>query len=101
MAHKKSGSSAPVKRAAKKEARTKKRHDKDIDFSDISELTDAQLLSMRRVGRPPIGEQARQLIAIRVDPKILMLLQAQAKRQGKGYQTLINEILAEHVEEAV
>ncbi|MEI6397562.1 MAG: BrnA antitoxin family protein [Pseudomonadota bacterium] len=101
MAHKKSGSSAPVKRAAKKEAPTKKRSDKDIDFSDIPELTDAQLLSMRRVGRPPIGEQARQLIAIRVDPKILMLLQAQAKRQGKGYQTLINEILAEHVEEAV
>jgi uncharacterized protein (DUF4415 family) len=91
----------PVKRAAKKGSLTKQLRDKDIDFSDIPELTDAQLMSMRRVGRPPIGDQARQLIAIRVDPKILMLLQAQAKRQGKGYQTLINEILAEHVDEAV
>ncbi len=101
MARKKSESSAPVKPAAKKGSPTKQRRDEDIDFSDIPELTDAQLLSMRRVGRPPIGEQARQLIAIRVDPKVLMLLQAQAKRQGKGYQTLINEILTEHVKEAI
>jgi uncharacterized protein (DUF4415 family) len=101
MARKKSESSAPVKRVAKKGSPTKQRRNKSIYFSDIPELTDAQLMSMRRVGRPPIGEQARQLIAIRVDPKVLMLLQAQAKRQDKGYQTLINEILAEHVEEAI
>ena len=52
---------------------------------------------MRRVGRPPIGEHARQLIAIRLDPEVLNKLQAEAKKDGKGYQTLINEILAEYV----
>ena len=26
---------------------------------------------MRRVGRPPIGERARQLIAIRLDPRVI------------------------------
>ena len=100
MAHKKSGSSAPVKRAARKNALTKKKREKKIDFSDIPELSDAQLMSMRRVGRPPIGEHARQLIAIRIDPAVLGQLQREAEELGKGYQTLINEILAEHVKAA-
>ena len=99
MARKKSESSAPEKRAARKSARIKKR-EAGINFSDIPELTDAQLISMRRVGRPPLGEQVRQLIAIRIDPTILGSLQEEAKRLGKGYQTLINEILAEHVKVA-
>ncbi len=89
----------PAKRAGKKDGRTKRKREK-VDFSDIPELSDAQLISMRRVGRPPIGEQARQLIAIRVDPEILSRLQAEAKKAGKGYQTLINEILAHHLENA-
>jgi uncharacterized protein (DUF4415 family) len=99
MARKKSESSAPEKLAAKKSARIKKR-EPGINLSDIPELTDAQLISMRRVGRPPLGEQVRQLIAIRIDPTILGSLQEEAKRLGKGYQTLINEILAEHVKAA-
>ena len=96
MARKKSGSSAPEKRAAKKEKLTTKKRE-SVDFSEIPELSDAQLASMRRVGRPPIGEHARQLIAIRIDPQVLSQLQIEAKAQGKGYQTLINEILAEHM----
>ena len=101
MAPKKSASSAPVKRAKKKSLPTKAKAKKEkIDFSDIPELSDAQLRSMRRVGRPPMGEQARQLIAIRVDPMILHQLQKEADQLGKGYQTLINEILAEHVKAA-
>jgi uncharacterized protein (DUF4415 family) len=55
---------------------------------------------MRRVGRPPMGEQAKQLIAIRIDPLILDLLQKEAQKAGKGYQTLINEILLDHIKKA-
>ena len=68
-----------------------------IDFSDIPEMTDEQLRAMRRVGRPPIGTQARQLIAIRLDPEVLNRFRAEAKRLKVGYQTLIHRVLAEHV----
>jgi uncharacterized protein (DUF4415 family) len=52
---------------------------------------------MRRVGRPPIGKQARQLIAIRLDPRVIDEFRKEAKRRNLGYQTLINEVLAKHV----
>ncbi len=67
-----------------------------IDFSDIPEASAAQLREMRRVGRPPLGEEARQLIAIRVDPQVLQHLKEEAKQRDMGYQSLINDILAEH-----
>jgi len=67
-----------------------------IDFSDIPEMSDAQLRAMRRVGRPTLGEVARQLIAIRIDPQILESLREEAKQRDIGYQTLIHNILAEH-----
>jgi uncharacterized protein (DUF4415 family) len=51
---------------------------------------------MRRVGRPPIGDGPRQLIAVRLDPKVLRDLRREARRRGIGYQTLINEVLARH-----
>ncbi len=51
---------------------------------------------MRRVGRPPLGERARQLIAIRVDADVLDAFRKEARKRKVGYQTLINEILAEH-----
>ncbi len=51
---------------------------------------------MRRVGRPPIGREPRQLIAIRVDPSVLESFRKEARRRRVGYQTLINEVLAEH-----
>ena len=51
---------------------------------------------MRRVGRPPIGERARQLIAIRVDADVLDAFRKEARKRKVGYQTLINEILAQH-----
>ena len=43
---------------------------REIDFSDLPEASDEQLRTMRRVGRPPIGTHARQLIAIRLDPEV-------------------------------
>lgn len=52
---------------------------------------------MRRVGRPPLGDAPRQLIAIRIDPDVLEQLRKEARRRQVGYQTLINEVLAQHV----
>lgn len=52
---------------------------------------------MRRVGRPPLGDAARRLIAIRLDPDVLERFRKEAKRRKMGYQTLINQVLAEHV----
>lgn len=68
-----------------------------IDFSDIPEVSDEQLRGMRRVGRPPLGDAARRLIAIRLDPDVLNRFRKEAKRRKVGYQTLINQVLAEHV----
>ena len=56
---------------------------------------------MRRVGRPPIGDAPRQLIAIRLDPAVLEEFRKAARRRGVGYQTLINEVLARHVRKDV
>jgi uncharacterized protein (DUF4415 family) len=67
-----------------------------IDYPDIAESSPAQLRAMRRVGRPLIGDEPRQLIAIRVDTAVLGALRKEARRRRVGYQTLINEVLARH-----
>jgi len=72
-----------------------------IDFSDIPEASSEQLRTMRRVGRPPLGDRARQLIAIRVDPDILRRLRKEATRRNVGYQTLVNQVLADYVRNCV
>jgi uncharacterized protein (DUF4415 family) len=56
---------------------------------------------MRRVGRPPLGEGPRRLIAIRVDPVVLDRFRKEARSRKVGYQTLINEVLAKHVRKDV
>ena len=66
--------------------------DSKIDFSDIPESSPAELKRARRVGRPSTGN-AKQLIAIRIDPKLLALLRKIAARESKPYQTLIHELL--------
>ena len=91
-----SGSSARGKRAAVNGRRTMRA----IDFSDISEATNRQLKVMRRVGRPPLGSEARQLIAIRVDIAVLEAFRREARTRGVGYQTLIHDVLAAHVDKA-
>jgi uncharacterized protein (DUF4415 family) len=90
---KRSASSARVRRAAASGQRTRRK----IDFSDIPDSSPAQLAVMRRVGRPPLGTGPRQLIAIRVDPNVLEQFRKEARRRRVGYQTLINEVLAEHI----
>ena len=72
-----------------------------IDFSDIPDSSPEQLKAMRRVGRPPLGNEPRRLIAIRVDPAVLDRFRKEARRRRVGYQTLINEVLARHVREDV
>src|SRR5437870_3342869 len=94
MAKKSIGSSARGRRTKKKE---KHMSDGQIDYSDIPAMSAKQLKNMKRLGRPLLGEVARQLIAIRLDPATLDKLRELAERAGKGYQTLINEILAEYV----
>ena len=84
-------------RAAANARRTRR----TIDFSDIPDSTPEQLGAMRRVGRPPIGREPRQLIAIRVDPNVLESFRKEARRRRVGYQTLINEVLAEHIRKDV
>lgn len=64
---KRSASSARAGRAAASAPRTRRK----IDFSDIPDSSPEQLKTMRRVGRPPLGDRARQLIAVRVDADVL------------------------------
>jgi predicted DNA binding CopG/RHH family protein len=67
--------------------------DSEIDFSDIPESTDEELRRARRVGRPKTGRPPRQLIAIRIDPRLLKRLRQLAAKQDKPYQTFIHELL--------
>jgi len=94
---KSSGSSARDGRADANARRTTRR----IDYSDIPESPPEQLKAMRRVGRPPLGDEPRRLIAIRVDPSVLESFRKEARRRHVGYQTLINEVLAEHTRKGV
>lgn len=82
-------SSARVNLAAKS---VRHMPDRQIDFSDIPESTDEELSSAKRVGRPKTG-QAKQLIAIRIAPNLLLKLRRMARKQGKPYQTFIHELL--------
>lgn len=94
MAKKSIASSARGSRAKKNE---KYIPDSQIDFSDIPEITSAQIKRGFRPGRPLIGTSARMMIAIRIDPTVLKKLKNYAAKKGKGYQTLINEILGRFV----
>jgi predicted DNA binding CopG/RHH family protein len=66
--------------------------DSRLDLSDIPEATDEQLRRARRVGQPVTGN-AKQLIAIRIAPRLLAQLRRLAAKQSKPYQTLIHELL--------
>lgn len=66
--------------------------DSRLDLSDIPESTDEELRRAHRVGRPSTGN-AKQLIAIRIAPRLLHQLRRMAAKQSKPYQTLIHELL--------
>jgi uncharacterized protein (DUF4415 family) len=84
-------------RTARKKSAIKKRK---IDYSDVPPLSDKQLASMRRVGRPPLGEKPRQLIAIRLDTSVLRWLKSLAAKRRVPYQSLINDLLAGEMKKA-
>jgi predicted DNA binding CopG/RHH family protein len=86
MKKKRSASSARARQRAKS---VKHMPDSRLNLSDIPEATDEQL---RRVGRPVTGN-AKQLIAIRIAPRLLAQLRRLAAKQSKPYQTLIHELL--------
>ena len=79
-------------RAGQARKGAKPTQDERIDFSDIPESTEEELKRARRVGRPKSGN-AKQLIAIRIDPRLLARLRRLAAKQSKPYQTLIHELL--------
>jgi uncharacterized protein (DUF4415 family) len=69
--------------------------DSRIDFSDIPESSAQELRQARQarhVGRPK-SAHAKQLIAIRIDPRLLARLRKLARIKEKPYQTLIHELL--------
>ena len=78
-----------------------RRNARASDYSDIPEASTTQLKAMRRVGRPPLGDEPRQLIAIRVDVGVLDKFRKEARRRRVGYQTLINSVLAEYMRKDV
>ena len=96
MARKRSVSSAPAKPHAKS---VRHMPDAQIDFSDIPEMSDEELARGRRVGRPK-KDHAKQLIAIRLDPRLLAKLRRLATRRKKPYQTVLHELLEEAVDSA-
>src|ERR1700674_354162 len=83
-------------RAARARKSAKPMRDDRIDFSDIRQSTDEELSRARRVGRPKSGN-AKQLIAIRISPRLLAQLRRLAAKRGKPYQTLIHELLEKAV----
>jgi uncharacterized protein (DUF4415 family) len=89
MKKKNSGSSVRGRQAG---GNAKPIPDSQIDFSDIPESTEEELRRARRVGRPVSG-MAKQLIAIRLSPRLLNQLRKMAAKQGKPYQSLIHELL--------
>ena len=89
MTKKSFASSARARQHAKS---AKPMPDSKLDLSDIPESTDAELRRARSVGRPVSGK-AKQLIAIRIAPRLLRQLRRMAAKQSKPYQTLIHELL--------
>src|SRR5579863_1484220 len=89
MKKKRFASSASARRAARN---PRPMPDSRIDFSDIPESSTQELRRARRVGRPK-SAFAKQLIAIRIDPRLLVRLRELARHREIPYQTLIHELL--------
>jgi uncharacterized protein (DUF4415 family) len=68
--------------------RVDKLRDEDIDYSDIPELDD-EVFAQPLVPWPP----KKETITIRVDSDVLGWF----KRQGRGYQTRINQVLRRYM----
>jgi predicted DNA binding CopG/RHH family protein len=89
MKKKQSASSARARQRVKS---VRHMRDSQLDLADIPEAMDEQLRRARRVGRPVTGN-AKQLIAMRIAPRLLAQLRRLATKQSKPYQTFIHELL--------
>ena len=89
MKKKPSASSARAKRTAKN---VRSISDDEIDYSDIPPLTDEQLKNARRLFDPSHGD-AKQLVALRLSPKLIDRIRKMADLQKKPYQVFIHELL--------
>src|SRR5260370_28880503 len=92
--------SAATARASQRVKSVRHMPDSRLNLSDIPEASDKQLRRARRVGRPATGN-AKQLIAIRIAPRLLAQLRRLAAKQSKPYQTLIHELLERAAEKKV
>ena len=81
----------PAKPKAKELKALLRMKDEDIDFSDIPEITDWSKAVVGKFYRP-----IKKSLTIRVDADVLAWLKA----QGKGYQTRINSLLREAMEDS-
>jgi uncharacterized protein (DUF4415 family) len=69
--------------------------DDDIDRSEIPEVTEAQLArAVMRIGGVPV-ERGKRRVTMFLDTAIIDYFKAKAGE--RGYQTLINEVLAEYI----
>jgi len=80
-----------TKNQAKQIRALKRMKDKDIDFSDIPELTGDEKFVVGKFYRP-----VKQSLTIRLDADVI----AWVKKEGKGYQTRINTCLREAMHRA-
>jgi uncharacterized protein (DUF4415 family) len=74
------------KHLAKEIAALKRLKDKDIDVSDIPEITDVSRFAVGQFYRP-----IKKPVTIRLDADLIAWL----RKQGPGYQTRVNHILRE------
>lgn len=63
---------------------------------DAQPLTEAEWAGVRqRRGRPP-ASITKTRVTIRLDADVVAIYKADAAKQGKNYQTSINEVLRKH-----
>jgi len=75
--------------------RVSKMEDKDIDFSDIPEITEEQFTrSQLKIGGKPVPK-GKVRVNILLDANVVAYFKSQAG--GRGYQTLINQALKTNI----
>jgi uncharacterized protein (DUF4415 family) len=80
--------------------RTNDMTDKDIDYSDIPPLTDAQLAAMKPLREVlPRAVRNKVRITIRLDADTVRWFKEQVEQAGGGsYQSFINDALRDYIE---
>lgn len=74
--------------------------DKDIDYSDIPPLTDAQLATMKPLHEVlPRATPNKARITMRLDADVVQWFKEQVRQAGgESYQNLINDALRNYIE---